>query len=80
MLINAPQIAKLFLKPRLWANRRLWAGHYGPVSNYGGRACWVPIEAVETFHGRQFTAAQLLAAGVNVEAAETETEREEIAA
>jgi hypothetical protein len=32
MLIDAPRLARLFGRPRLWASRRIAAGRYGPVS------------------------------------------------
>jgi hypothetical protein len=37
MLVNAPLIAKLFARPRLWANRRIASGRYGPTSRHAGK-------------------------------------------
>lgn len=66
MLICAPMIGQLFLRPRLWAWRRVVAGVYGPVSTYGGRALWVQVRAVEAAHGVTFTLGQLEAVGVYI--------------
>ncbi len=63
MLIHAPAIAKLFGRPRLWANRRISAGRYGPVI-HSGRSHLVDIGAVEAAEGVRFAPAQLAAVGL----------------
>ena len=46
MLVNAPLIAKLFARPRLWANRRIARGRYGSISRHAG-SDWVKLDDVE---------------------------------
>ena len=63
MLVTAPTIARLFLRPRLWAYEHLKAGDFGPPVYRRGRAGCVDLAGVEAFAGRHFTPAQLAAAG-----------------
>jgi hypothetical protein len=64
MVITTPAIARLFLRPRLWAFEHLQAGDFGPVICRRGRAYYVDLAAVEAFAGRSFTPVQLAAAGI----------------
>jgi hypothetical protein len=66
MLVSAPTIARLLARPRLWANRRVQAGRYGPVIHRGGNAHFVHLDRVEAAEGRTFPVEQLLAAGVSI--------------
>jgi hypothetical protein len=64
MLITAPIIGRLFMRPRLWAYEHLKAGDFSPAVHRCGRADCVDLASVEAFAGRHFTPAQLAAAGI----------------
>jgi hypothetical protein len=64
MLITTPAIAKLFLRPRLWAYRQAKAGRFGPVIRRRGRAFYVPLRNVAAYRGSAFSADQLAALGL----------------
>ena len=64
MLVNAPLIAKLFARPRLWANRRIASGRYGPTSRHAG-SDWVKLDDVEAAEGTKITPERLAAAGLH---------------
>jgi hypothetical protein len=52
-------------RPRLWANRPVKSGRYGPVIHRCGKAHLVVLDRVEAAEGRTFAPDQLLAAGVS---------------
>ena len=64
MLVTAPIIGRLFMRPRLWAYEHLKAGDFGPAIHRRGRADCVTLASVEAFAGQPFTPAQLTAAGI----------------
>jgi hypothetical protein len=66
MLVNAPLIAKLFARPRLWANRRIASGRYGSISRHAG-SDWVKLDDVEAAEGTKFTPERLAAAGLHLD-------------
>ena len=63
MIIDAPRLARLFGRPRLWANRRIAAGRYGPVI-HSGRSHLVDLHQVEIAEGITFGRGQLAAVGL----------------
>jgi hypothetical protein len=63
MLIDAPRLARLFGRPRLWANRGIAAGRYGQVI-HSGRSHLVDIREVEAVEGITFGPGQLAAVGL----------------
>jgi hypothetical protein len=67
MLVTPPIIARLLLRPRKWAQRRVTSGAFGPVVRRRGRAQLVALAAVETYNGRPFTEAQLADVGIERE-------------
>jgi hypothetical protein len=66
MMVNPVQIARLLLRSRITAWRRVAAGAYGPVVRGRGRVCWVGLRAVAAAEGVVFSEAQLAAAGVRL--------------
>jgi hypothetical protein len=70
MLVTPPTIARLLLRPRKWAQRRVTAGAFGPVVRRRGRAQLVALAAVEAWAGRRFAAEQLADVGIEREAAD----------
>jgi hypothetical protein len=60
MHVTVPVVGGLFLRPRLWAWRRVKAG------KGRGRALHVALDAVEDYAGRRFTQDQLAAAGLHI--------------
>jgi hypothetical protein len=66
MLVNAPLIAKLFARPRLWANRRIARGRYGSISRHAG-SDWVKLDDVEAAEDTKFTPERVAAAGLYLE-------------
>jgi hypothetical protein len=59
MLVTCPTIARLAFKPRKWAQRRLAAGHFGPVISRKGRTRLVDLANVEAALHTRFTAEQI---------------------
>ena len=47
MLVTAPIVAKLAMRPRLWANRAIRRGEFGPVHGNFGRALKVELAYAE---------------------------------
>jgi hypothetical protein len=70
MLVTPPIIARLLLRPRKWAQRRVTSGAFGPVVRRRGRAQLVALAAVEAWAGRRFAAEQLADVGIEREAAD----------
>jgi hypothetical protein len=68
MLVTPPIIARLLLRPRKWAQRRVQAGAFGPVVRRRGRAQLVALNAVEAWAGRRFAPEQLADVGIEREA------------
>jgi hypothetical protein len=68
MLITAPVIGRLLLRPRLRAYRHVKAGAFGLVVHRRGRVLEVDVANVEACLGRHFTAEQLAAAGLHLSA------------
>jgi hypothetical protein len=64
LLVTAPPIARLLLRGRVWAWRRLKAGDFGPIVRRQGRAFCVTLAGVEAYVGRPFSPDQLAAAGL----------------
>jgi hypothetical protein len=58
MLVTAPTIGRLVVRPRKWAQRRMAAGAFGPVTRRG-RAKLVELAAVEAHARVKFTDAQI---------------------
>jgi hypothetical protein len=67
MLVTPPTIARLLLRPRKWAQRRVTAGAFGPVIARRGRAQLVALGAVEAWAGRRFAPEQLADIGIEWE-------------
>lgn len=63
MLISTPTIARLALRPRLWAYRYAKAGYFGLVDQRG-HALLVDHRNVERRLGRRFFPTQLATAGI----------------
>jgi len=64
MLITGPTIARLVLRPRRWAHRRVIAGDFGAVVARRGRAQLVDLAAVEARLGVTFSPQALAAVGI----------------
>jgi hypothetical protein len=65
LLVTAPVVAKLALRPRLWAYRQLKAGRFGAVTRRKGRALEAELAGVEAVLG-PFPPERLRAAGLRV--------------
>jgi hypothetical protein len=67
MLIAGPTIARLVLRNRRWAHRRVIAGDFGAVVARRGRAQLVDLTAVESRLGVTFSSEALAAVGIHRE-------------
>jgi len=65
LLVTAPVVARLALRPRLWANRAIRRGEFGPVHRNYGRALKVELSYVEQALG-PFPPERLRAAGLRM--------------
>jgi len=64
LAVRGPTVAKLLLRPRRWAHRRVRSGAWGPIVGRDGQALLVDLRNVESAIGLRFTPQQLASVGL----------------